>query len=95
MINKNLYSFIKNGETGLFKKDNEVTAYILIQYEKLQDFAYLVGKEVLRKDAYKAEFTDCYVVVYLNDLLVDMGYELSDFKDCFDVEKWKYYFGGK
>ncbi|HML33825.1 hypothetical protein [Sporomusa sphaeroides] len=90
-VDAELYDFLKANETGLFRRKNEVVAYVHVNFFNLDDFVKIVGPGHFDEGGIEVQLMHNTVCVELNDIIENAyGQELSDYRNCFD--EWDEYF---
>ncbi|CQR73326.1 hypothetical protein SOV_51100 [Sporomusa ovata DSM 2662] len=83
-VDAELYDFLKQNETGLFCRKNEVIAYVHVNFCDLDDFVKMIGVDYLSEGGIEVQLMDSTVCIELNDIIEDgFEHELSDYKNCF------------
>ena len=86
-----LYDFLKDNETGLFRRKSEVIAYVHVNFFDLDDFVKIVGTGHFDEGGIEVQLMNNTVCVELNDIMENsFGHELSDYRNCFG--EWDEYF---
>lgn len=91
-VNGRLFKFLLEQETGLytqdFHKNKTVFAYVHIDFDRLSEFAEIVGSYPFEDGGWKVVMFERTICLELNDLL--NGY-LSPYKDIFHEDDWDEY----
>lgn len=88
MDEKKLYHFFKTHETGIRKKNGEVEAWVHIYFYEVEEFADIIGENVLCEGYVKATIMSNTIAVELIDSVLWNG-EIEEYKDCFDKDDWE------
>lgn len=91
-VDPDLYDFLKNNETGLYTCNNEVVAYVCIDFRDIQTFINIIGADFFSEGGIDCKTHDGYISIELNEFIEDgLGQKLSSYKNCFGVDDWKEY----
>ncbi len=90
IVDADLYDFLKANETGLFRRKEEVIAYVHVDFADLSDFVKIVGTNRFSEGGMEVVLMCDTVCVELNDIIEGYGHELSDYRNCFG--EWNEYF---
>lgn len=86
-----LYDFLKENETGLYKEDNEIVTYVHISFYDLQDFVKIVGEDTFDEGGIEVRMFDNTICVDLNDIFESFGHGISNYKNCFNEYDYERY----
>lgn len=90
-VNVDLYEFLKSHETGLYKEDFLVTAYVHVDFYDLDKFVEIVGEDWFAEGGIQVQMFARTICVELNDIIEGEGNCLSDYKNCFNKHDWNEY----
>ena len=90
-VNVDLYEFMKENETGLFKRNNDVIAYVHIYFFNLDDFVKIVGEDWFDEGGREVQMFNNTICIELNDVIEGDGHKLSSYEGCFDKCTWRDY----
>jgi len=83
-VDAELYDFLKQSETSLFRRKNEVIAYVHVNFFDLNDFIKVIGESHFSEGGMEVVLMNNTVCIELNDIIENCyGHELSDYKNCF------------
>lgn len=91
-VDVKLYEMMKNNECHLFKRNDEVNAYIALYFHQLQDFVEAVGACHFDDGGLKVTMLANYICIDLKDIIEGFGDELENYRDCFDEDEFRDYF---
>ncbi|HBC94351.1 MAG TPA: hypothetical protein DCZ10_15990 [Pelotomaculum sp.] len=89
-VNARLYDFLKDNETGLYSRRNEIIAYVHINFYDLKEFIEIVGDYYFDEGGIQVQMLKYSICVDINDIIEGEGHYLSAYKNCFDEQDWKY-----
>lgn len=89
-VDAELYDFLKVNETGLFRRKDEVIAYVHVNFFELDDFVKMIGADYFSEGGIEVQLMENSVCVELNDIIEAFGQEISDYMNCFG--EWDEYF---
>lgn len=94
-VNVDLYEFLQDRETGLYKdsKTNEVITYVHIPFYDLPEFVEIVGSEYFSEGGIDVVMLYDTICIDLNIIIENEGHELESYKGCFNKNDWEDYFG--
>lgn len=92
-VNADLYEFLQNTaqETGMWKENEKVIAYVHIQFDYLAEFSQIVGCGVFDEGGIDVKMFSDTICIELNDIFEWDDNEILDYKNCFstdDIEKY-------
>lgn len=91
-VDADLYDFLKECELGLYKKNDEVIAFVHIDFNKLKRFVDIVGYSYFTDDGgIKVIMQDDDVCIDLNDIFERNGHNISNYKNCFYEDDYRQY----
>jgi hypothetical protein len=92
VVDPKLYDFLRENETGMFQKsENEVVAYVHIDFYDLGDFVEIVGGCFFDEGGMEIQLFRDTVCIELNDIIESDMHYLSSYKSCFDEFDWNRY----
>lgn len=86
-----LYDFLKENETGLYRNQDGIIAYVHINFCSLDDFVKIAGYGCFDEGGMDAKLFSNTIYVEINDLIEGYGHDLSSYKNCFEEHDWKVY----
>lgn len=90
-VNAELYDFLKENETGMIRRNNEVVGYVHVYFFKLDDFVKIVGESWFDEGGLEVHLFRNTVCIELNDIIEGEGHSLLSYKKCFDDSDIKNY----
>ncbi|MFB5758952.1 hypothetical protein [Paenibacillus medicaginis] len=90
-FNVQLYDLLKESETGLYKKGDDIIGYVHLCFSEIEEFTKAVGNDWFSEGGVEARLFNDTLCVELNELFEYYGYKFSDYKNCFDEIDWSYY----
>ncbi|MEK4006436.1 hypothetical protein [Paenibacillus sp. FSL H3-0333] len=88
-VNANLYDFLKENETGLYREKGVVKSYVLVYFSDLSKFVEAVGYGWFDENGMNVVMRRNYIAIELDDFIEGNGHYLSSYKNCFD--EWDQY----
>jgi len=88
-VDADLYEFLKENETGLYRKNGEVLSYVLVDFDRLTQFVQVVGEHCFDESGVDVIMRNSYIVIELDGFIEGYGHYLSSYKNCF--EEWDEY----
>lgn len=83
-VDADLYEFLKENETGMFRKGDTVIAYVHVYFFRLDDFVKIVGDHWFDEGGYDAQLFRDTICIDLNDIIEGQGHNLISYKNCFE-----------
>ncbi len=93
-VDADLYEFLKNNETGLYRNKDKIIAYVIIDFDedKLNNFIEIIGVDYFSEGGIDCKIHDKYISIDLNDIIEEWcGQNLSNYKNCFRIDDWDEY----
>ncbi|MGN7183658.1 hypothetical protein [Cytobacillus kochii] len=88
-VNAELYEFLRERETGLFRRENEVIAYVHVYFFDLDELVKIIGEYHFDEGGMEVQLFNNTIAIDLNNIIEGQGHYLSSYKKCFD--DWKDY----
>lgn len=88
-VNANLYDFLKENETGLYREKGIVKSYVLVDFDDLSKFVEVVGYGWFDENGMDVVMRRNYIAIELDDFIEGDGHYLSSYKNCFG--EWEEY----
>jgi hypothetical protein len=89
VVNPDLYEFLKENETGLYKnKDREVVGFVHVNFINLDEFVEIIGTHWFEDGGLAVEMFRDSICIELNDIFEGFGQGLLDYEKCFDESTW-------
>jgi hypothetical protein len=88
-VNPELYDFLNENETGLFREKDTIVAYVHIYFFRLEDFVKIIGVNSFDEGGIDVKMFSDTVCVELNSIIEAFGHDLSSYKKCFS--EWNEY----
>jgi len=82
-VDANLYDFLKENETGLFRRKDEVIAFVHVDFCDIKEFIEIVGSSHFSEHDVDVILCDKTICIELNDIIEGLGHYLSSYKRCF------------
>ncbi|WP_342423160.1 hypothetical protein [Paenibacillus sp. FSL E2-0178] len=88
-VDADLYEFLKENETGLYRKNGEVLSYVLVDFDRLSQFVEVVGEGYFDESGVGVVMRNRYLAIELDSFIEGYSHYLSSYKKCFD--EWEEY----
>jgi hypothetical protein len=90
-VDADLYEFLQNNETTLYKENNEIIASVFVYFYNLEDFCEIVGSYYFDDGGIEVQMMDGYLCVPINDYIEDCDHKISSYRACFADDVWEIY----
>jgi len=96
-VDPELYGFLKDNETGLYKSSerystkDKIRAFLHINFGDLSEFIKIVGEGHFEDGGVEVLLFGNSVCVELNEIIEGFDHSLLAYKRCFDVDSWNDY----
>lgn len=90
-VEADLYEFLQNNETTIYKEDNEIIIAVFVDFRDLEDFANMVGPDYFDDGGLEVIMKDSYLCIPVSDYINYCGHKISSYRNCFEDDDWKRY----
>lgn len=90
-VNAELYEFLKENETGMFKKNGDIVTYVHIDFSDINDFITIVGSYYFDEGGAHTRLFESSLCIELDDIFEGAGHSPLNYKNCFDEDDLKLY----
>ena len=78
-----LYNFLKEHETHLYSKDNDIEVIVMVDFDDLEEFSNILGSH-LYSDGIECHLMDYYIALDLYSYITCwLEQYITDYKGCF------------
>jgi hypothetical protein len=87
-VTANLYEFLKENETGIYREKERLVAYVHIDFYDLKEFVGIIGDAHFDEGGIDAKMFNNTICIDINDIIEGEGQYLSAYAKCFDDYLW-------
>lgn len=85
-VKADLYEFLKENETSMYKEKGELIAYVHVKFDDLKKFTDIVGSSAFDEGGQIVRLFENTVCVDLNDIIEYNGHEILAYRNCFEAD---------
>lgn len=90
-VNPDLYEFLRNNETGMYERDNEIRFYVHVDHFDVREFVEMIGSGYLDDGGVEVQLLQSSIAVEINEIIEGECHYFSSYKKCFPEDDWNQY----